>query len=339
MTLVKSPSFPLGTGTLLMSLVGVLAFYAACPRGSSSAPAPPSEPFVFNAPELESEPEEEPEVPVVARSSGLKVASWNVEWLHRANGRGNVPRSDEDYAALKRYADMLDADVIALQEVDGPEAAARLFDPDLYDFAFSSRRSEQLVGFAYRKGLKVEVHPEVTALQIDGNRRLRRGVDVSVGEGAQRVRLLGVHLKSRCWSTPLESAEVRRGEDPASCRTLSAQSDVLKAWADKRRAAREPFVILGDFNRRLKKGESFWGAIQRDVDDVDLSAPTTTARSTCKGGRYPDYIDHLVLDERVVNRTLLSSFTQQIFSSEDERRHRDTLSDHCPIRVTLFSRP
>ena len=332
MTLVKLPNSPLPLSAVLTSLVSVVALCAACPQGSSSESQEQPRPFVLLDPQESAEPSTPTTTP-------LRVASWNVEWLHRDNGRGNVPRDNEDYATLKRYARKLDADVIALQEVDGPRAAARLFDPAVYDFAFSTRRSEQLVGFAYRKGLTVTVHPEVTQLQIDGNRRLRRGVDITVEQGDQRVRLLGVHLKSRCWSTPLGSNRVARGEDPDACRTLAKQAQVLKEWADERREEATPFMILGDFNRRLKDGESFWKSIQREEGRSDLSAPTTTERSACKQGRYPDYIDHLVLDETSANRTLLSSFTQQTFSREDERRHRDTLSDHCPIRLTLFGRP
>jgi hypothetical protein len=44
--------------------------------------------------------------------------------------------------------DILDADVIALQEVDGPEAARLIFDPAEYEFHFSSQNNPQRTGFA-----------------------------------------------------------------------------------------------------------------------------------------------------------------------------------------------
>ena len=37
------------------------------------------------------------------------------------------------YEIVAEYAEQLDADIIALQEVDGAEAAARVFDPDVYE--------------------------------------------------------------------------------------------------------------------------------------------------------------------------------------------------------------
>src|SRR5512132_3191572 len=78
--------------------------------------------------------------------SQLKIATWNLEWFMtpetlraltpactprdapRDGARRSLPcdvayelvRSHEDIAALRNYAADLDADVIALQEVDGP---------------------------------------------------------------------------------------------------------------------------------------------------------------------------------------------------------------------------
>src|SRR5690349_12735901 len=107
----------------------------------------------------------------------LKIATWNLEWFMkpetlraltptclpadapRDGARRAVPcnvvaelaRSHEDIAALQRHARRLDADVIALQEVDG-EDAARLVFPG-YQFCFSRRVALQNNGFAVRKGL------------------------------------------------------------------------------------------------------------------------------------------------------------------------------------------
>lgn len=43
----------------------------------------------------------------------LKIASWNLEFLAEKDGMGCQPRTGEDYAAMKRIAEDLDADVIA----------------------------------------------------------------------------------------------------------------------------------------------------------------------------------------------------------------------------------
>ena len=58
----------------------------------------------------------------------------------------DLARSKQDVAALRRYALELDADVISLQEVDGPDAARLVFTD--HEFCFSGRISVQNNGFA-----------------------------------------------------------------------------------------------------------------------------------------------------------------------------------------------
>ena len=77
----------------------------------------------------------------------LKVASWNIAWLgsHEYN-----QRKDTDYQKLARYARELDADVIALQEVESAKWAKKVFG-DEYDYFFTTKDWVQRVGVAVRK--------------------------------------------------------------------------------------------------------------------------------------------------------------------------------------------
>jgi hypothetical protein len=61
-----------------------------------------------------------------AQDQPLRVATWNLEWLAEKDGAGCRPRTGADYAALKEFADGLDADVIAFQEVESVAAAQRV---------------------------------------------------------------------------------------------------------------------------------------------------------------------------------------------------------------------
>src|SRR3954466_706809 len=87
--------------------------------------------------------------PAQARPAILKIATWNLEWFMkpetlralepactprdaaRGGARRSVPcdvahqlaRSNEDIQAMRKYAHDLHADVVALQEIDGPDAA------------------------------------------------------------------------------------------------------------------------------------------------------------------------------------------------------------------------
>jgi endonuclease/exonuclease/phosphatase family metal-dependent hydrolase len=65
-----------------------------------------------------------------AAAETLKIAAWNVE--HFTEGSRTVA----ELSMMADLVDILDADVIALQEVDGAEAARLIFDPEAYDFHF-----------------------------------------------------------------------------------------------------------------------------------------------------------------------------------------------------------
>ena len=63
----------------------------------------------------------------------LKLATWNLDWLSlRPAGDPALPpdvirRAPADFAHLARYAAHLNADIVGLQEVETPEAAALIF--------------------------------------------------------------------------------------------------------------------------------------------------------------------------------------------------------------------
>lgn len=66
---------------------------------------------------------------VPSREDGLKIASWNMEHLAERDGEGCRPRTEADYADLRRHVEALEADVVAFQEVQNRAAAERVFDP------------------------------------------------------------------------------------------------------------------------------------------------------------------------------------------------------------------
>ena len=186
----------------------------------------------------------------------IRIATWNLNRLHWRTGgalwRGAVARSDEDYRILARYARALDADVIAFQEVNGPDAAARVFPSRDYELHISGRYDSRYAdiynGFAVRKGRFDQVVKrdyEALGLATGSRYQLRWGVDLLVSGDGRRLRLLNVHLKSKCFSKSLRNPRSR------SCRTLARQSEPLEAWIDARWREGTPFVVLGDFNREM----------------------------------------------------------------------------------------
>ena len=283
-----------------------------------------------------------------APAEWIRIATWNLNRLHWRTGgalwRGAAARSDEDYRTLARYARALNADVIAFQEVNGPRAAARVFPPRDYSLhvsgRYDSRYDDIYNGFAVRKGrFDQVVKRDHEALGLDSNARyqLRWGVDLMVSREGRRLRLLNVHLKSKCFSKSLADPRGRH------CRKLARQVAPLETWIDARWREGVPFVVLGDFNRamdRYGRRDHLWSAID-DGDPPGLGLHRLSVgrdpacwRGTSRHHRYP--IDFFVFGAHAWKRVDTGSFRQVVWTDADADPRRGLPSDHCPIAVDLF---
>jgi len=288
-------------------------------------------------------------------SKELKLATWNLEWFMkpetlraltpaclpsdapRDGARRSVPcdvaheltRSGEDIAALRRHARALDADVIALQEVDGPDAARLLF-PE-YEFCFSGRVAVQNNGFAIRRGLPFACGPDLMDISLGDD--VRRGVELRVfPTTSNEIRLLSVHLKSGCSRDSLDSA--RRG-----CPELARQIPALEKWIDTQAREQRAFAVLGDFNRDLRRespGISLWGDIDdADPPEADLvnTAEGQTFQNCSPSQTFSGYIDYIVLGRRAARGLVKDSFGRALYPPQEAARRK--LSDHCPVFIRL----
>ncbi|CAN5212960.1 endonuclease/exonuclease/phosphatase family protein [soil metagenome] len=264
----------------------------------------------------------------------LRVATWNMEHLSEDGAQGCRTRTDADYRVMRSYAERLNADVIAFEEVESVGAAARVFDPAKYDLIIEARPAgdhfpcqgqgdrkltRQAVGFAIRKGLIFDRAPDVTDLQV-GDPNLRSGVDITVRPiGRAPLRVLAVHLKSGCFD----------GLNGKACETLEKQFPVLEQWIDARAVEPIRFIVLGDFNRRLARADDVLWA---DLDDgqpanADLSLAEGTTTPKCDP-RFNEFIDHILLDARATRD--LAGFQEQTYAAVDGHP-----SDHCPVVALL----
>ena len=267
-----------------------------------------------------------------AGSRDLKIATWNLDWLtFRHAGDPALPstvqgREPADFDLLASYALRLDADVVALEEVDGPGPAARLFPPARYDVEMTNDAVVQRVGLVVRRGIGVERHADLRALDVepDGARfRLRSGLDATLTvPGGVPVRVLAVHLKSGCWS-----ATEDRESKPA-CALLSRQVPVLADWIAARRREGVAFLVLGDFNRRLAE------AGDRVLAALDAAAPMASAAagasSPCWDGE--DFIDDILAGDAAASWMEPATLRVLTYRGVDPSR-KDHVSDHCPVSV------
>ncbi len=263
--------------------------------------------------------------------TGLKIATWNMEWLTQRPAGGPdlpddaAPKRDDDIRTLARYAVRLDAAVAALEEVDSADLVARIFPPDRYRILITRDAVVQKVALAVRSGIPVERHPDLTALDVarPGRRPLRSGLDVTLTLEGHPLRLLAVHLKSGCWEGPLQAS----AKD--ACIDLAAQLPVLQAWIAARRREGVPFLVLGDFNRRLKAGDALLAGLD---EAAPLDVATAGHASPCWGGE--DFIDQ-ILAGGPARRWLQPASLRVLVYRETDPASKERLSDHCPVSVRL----
>lgn len=291
-----------------------------------------------------------------AAAREFRIATWNLEWLMeprvlRGLRPGCVPaaalprgparvipcdvantleRSNADFAALARYARKLDADVIAIQEVDGQGPARRIFNN--YKYCFSGRNHVQNLGFAIRPAVPFRCGGDLLPLSLGDS--VRRGVQLTLWPGsADEMHLLAVHLKSGCGRRTLDSGK-------AECTTLAQQAPVLKQWIDAEAAAGHRFAILGDFNRDLKwdngaagRRGSLWGELDQPAGRLTLAADLGAFRNCSITQNFSGYIDHIVLGHALADRAVPGSFRRVTYENADAAARR--LSDHCPVSIAL----
>jgi exonuclease III len=282
-------------------------------------------------------------------SAEIRVASWNLNNLHHQLEEplrpGAPARTEADIENLRKYRDGADADIFALQEVNGPKAAQLVFPMEQWDLFFSGRYADDLItgrdsdriytGFAVRRGVFDAVSkrdvPEISVQHTDG-RPTRWGTEILVEKEGDLLRLMSVHLKSGCHEGSLEPATT------PDCVTLAAQRAPLENWIDAAASALVPFVIVGDWNRRMDvhgQSDHIWGEID-DGDPVglDLWRVPFNRDSGCNAG-FTEPIDFIVLDDRAWGLVDETSLAEIVYDDGDWDADRHTPSDHCPIVVGL----
>lgn len=278
--------------------------------------------------------------PTPQHADRLRLASWNLGNLNDESGEStytgrdpSVKRSPTDYARIRCYVRLFNPDVLAVQEVDGEAALKRVVDTDVYDVHVSSRPSPSLLngkqntGFAYKQNLSVTERPDVESLDISGNGSLRRGARIDVTVSGMTLSLLSVHLKSGCFE----------GSDSSACPRLFRQIPELEQWIDTTAAGPAPFVVLGDFNRRLNVSED---GVWTELDDgepanADLVSVTDDMPISCRDNEFTEFIDHIVLGKRAADLVDPTSFRHVTYRQQDKEVW-DKISDHCPVVVEMW---
>lgn len=288
---------------------------------------------------------------VVPALHELTVATWNLEWLvtpetaqrSRLNCRAgqpaalpcdvarNLARDSADLARLAAYANSVDADVFAFQEVENPAIARRIFPG--YSICIAPGAGLQHVGFAVRRRLAHRCGPPRETLMLDG--RQRAGMSLTIAPyNAPPIELLVVHLKSGCAHDDPDTG----GE---ACEILMRQAAALHTWLVSRTSPAARYILLGDFNRGRagQATDPFWQLLGGHASTTSLFRDAATGlpfRNCYFGAPFRDAIDHILLSPALAQAVPAGGYRRFGYRNRDVMHYR--LSDHCPIRISLNPR-
>ena len=299
-----------------------------------------------------------------ALAETLTFATWNLEWQrsaplnqHQFEECTQIKTADREQleethpyrwkckspaqiADMKAVAAKLNADVIAVQEVESPEALQQIWPKDKYDFYLNMQSPWiQRTGFVVRKssGLEIGMLGDIRPLGEAFKSHARHGAELPVTIKGMTLKLLSVHLKSGCPDHALNSGyttERDKANGVITCDVLRRQAPALEAWLDSAIQSGASAMIIGDFNRRFDAAVEHETAPEvslfAELSDSEPSAaklfrPTEgyKALPECRGGGSRWLIDHALMTRELREHYVTGSLSELSVPMKG--------SDHCPV--------
>ena len=311
--------------------------------------------------------------PALSQSDTIRFGGWNITNLHHESGvplrDGAKARDDIDFDNLRQFAEGLNLDIVALQEIGSPAALTRVFPESDYYLVMATdyvpgaendppEKRDIYNAFAIRKSV-LPTMPAVRTLdalhilhlEVQGgaasDRPVRSGLILPLTVAGQPVEILNVHLKSSCNSSSLDPVYDTRATGQVNpsrydCRTLLAQTAILENWIEQRHELGIRVIVLGDFNRRLNRTggvDHMWQMLEDGgPDGLQLIKAPTTPNTVCwpqpHSGFFEDSIDFITFDGSLATAVDVAKIKKVGIPFADDPRYagkdNEKLSDHCP---------
>lgn len=269
----------------------------------------------------------------IAGQSTLRLGTWNLEHL----GYRQPPRKEADYAKMADVIRRTKVDVLAVQEIGGPEPLGKLchaIGPG-YSFVlgttggFRGNPGRISVGFVWNQRRVEFVQAEELLdlpRKVDGLPIFHRVPVAAVFRrrgGGLDFRAIVVHLKASRGSTN----EAKRSAE------VSMLANYLRELRQDENEDRD-VVVLGDFNHTYG-APAHTAFMQHEV--VSYLKPTRLRPTIV---HFPEPIDHLAIGDGLEDELLTDSLTVHGDEAEaDAVAWRSACSDHIPVTVDLRSEP
>ena len=273
----------------------------------------------------------------IKNNNSLVLATWNAEHLALPSEKGCKPRDAQQIEQLKAYAEAVNADVFALQEVSSKEAVEQVFPASTWQVIMSAREdspsyecrgsgntsTQQKVAFAIRKSVPVDevINYRDLASGLEG---LRYGLGVKIDGPDGNLELLNVHLKSGCFVDDYSVS------DSTSCQTFAQQASWLNQWMGDKQKRHQSYVVLGDFNHRISAPYNRFTRMLNAGEKAGGAPAILTRDILGCHPRYPAPIDHIV-----AGGTGTENFADTKVHYFEDNSEQGMLSDHCAISTTL----
>jgi predicted extracellular nuclease len=262
----------------------------------------------------------------------ITLGTFNMEWFGDNSADDHKPRSEADDKLFAVVLGDIDADVLAVQEVENEQALKRLLqhvageNTSEYRIALGVSGGKQNVGFLYRKHIELVSVRELEAIAVEKG-RTRAGLLAFFRIGGFEWAMLTVHLKStsRADSTP------ELVQHSITLRTAQAVEILTFANSFQQTHPTKPLFILGDFNDSPRK--------KRTTLDTLKYSPNLTFLTehlvSCSYSGLPG-IDHIIASSSAAKRVLRGTIHTVNFRAMLPEKAAERISDHCPV-VVQFS--
>ena len=253
----------------------------------------------------------------------ITIGTFNIAWL----GDGlddKEPRTKDDIRNINQVITAINADILALQEIENSKAIQNIVDTMKYNIFISSYPKEQKTALIISKKIQVLNTYQLDAISL-GNEDLRPGLVAYCKHNGYDFFVGSFHFKStsRYDDTPFKKS---RSFDIRKEQSLILVDEIKKLILDKKD---EDVILLGDFNDNPSKNNSNITALENDEFDF-----LTSDMMSCKYSIWKS-IDHIIVSKPIKNKVVASTLAMIDINTMFDENEAKKVSDHCPIIVKI----
>jgi len=266
-----------------------------------------------------------------SNQNSFDIITWNLEWFPK-QGTTTVD-------SLKNIIEIIDAEIIALQEINNVSEFNQLINKlDFYN-GYSTNTSNLNLGYIYKKTLNIDsIYTILNSENYFFAGRLPLVMEIEYGE--EDYVIINNHFKC-CGDGILDFSN----NNDEEYRRFSA-INLLKTYIDSNYSNKN-VLILGDLNDLIEESYTnnvFTPIINDSINyliadkyipfqnTVDWSYPT-----------WPSHLDHIIINQNLFDN--LSDIYQDVKTIRIDNYlgsfqiYDNIISDHLPVGINLFSNP